>query len=301
VTNLIAIACVAGVLAARAAGAPEPMVLDLWPGTPPGDLPVGGPERTFIFNSRYGANPVVTNVTKPTIAVYLPSKETRTGTAMVVCPGGGYRNLYLDREGVQVAAWLNANGIAAFVLKYRVPRPPNVPLEETPIGPLLDAQRAVSMVRSRAAGWGINPERIGMVGFSAGGHLSLEAATDFEKRSYAKIDAIDAVSCRPDFAILCYSGYLKDDHSDVLWPGLHIPANTPPIFLVHASDDSTSASENSAIMYLALKRAGVPVEMHIYATGEHLFGVRQDSNLPASWPPLCLNWLRSLGLLKPLR
>jgi acetyl esterase/lipase len=142
-----------------------------------------------------------------------------------------------------------------------------------------------------------------MVGFSAGGHLALATATSFEKRWYEPIDAIDEVSCRPDFAVLCYSGYLKDKDKEEIWPGLHIPANVPPIFLAHANDDSEriggSNAENSAFMYLALKRAGIPVELHIYASGNHDFGVRQNGKLPSSWPQLCLNWLNSLGLLKP--
>ena len=188
---------------------------------------------------------------------------------------------------------------------------PEVPLSPAPgdvrgappLGPQLDAQRAVSLVRSRAAEWGIEPNRIGMVGFSAGGHLALATATGFAKRTYEPIDAIDAVSCRPDFAILCYPGYLKAKDKDEIWPGLHIPADTPPILLAHASDDKESYggsnAENSAIMYLALKRAGIPAELHIFATGDHDFGVRQNEKLPSSGTQLCVNWLRSLGLLKP--
>ena len=140
-----------------------------------------------------------------------------------------------------------------------------------------------------------------MVGFSAGGHLALATATGFAKRKYEPIDAVDQVSCRPDFAVVCYSGYLKAKDKDELAPGIHIPADTPPIFLAHASDDKESyggsISENSAIMYLALKRAGIPTELHIYATGDHDFGVRQNEKLPSSWPQLCVNWLRNQHLL----
>ena len=172
---------------------------------------------------------------------------------------------------------------------------------EPPLGPQLDAQRAVSLVRSRAAEWRIDPKRIGMVGFSAGGHLALATATSFPKRLYEPIDAIDEVSCRPDFAVLCYSGYLKAKDKDEIRPGLRIPANTPPIFLAHASDDNVSyggsIAENSAIMYMALKRAGIPTELHIYATGDHDFGVRQNEKLPSSWTQLCVNWLRNQNLL----
>jgi acetyl esterase/lipase len=173
-----------------------------------------------------------------------------------------------------------------------------VPESETPVGPQLDAQRAVSTVRSRAEEWGINPRRIGIIGFSAGGHLALATATGFARRTYEPIDSIDQVSCRPDFAVLCYGGYLKARDRDEIWPGLHIPPDTPPVMLVHASDDTMSRSDQSVIAYLALSRAGIPVEMHIYATGEHDFGVRQDDRLPSSWPQLCVSWLRSRGLLE---
>ena len=137
-----------------------------------------------------------------------------------------------------MAAWLNSQGMTGIILKYRVPRRPGDVLGEPPLGPLLDAKRAVSLVRSRATEWGIDPKRIGMVGFSAGGHLALATATSFEKRRYEPIDLIDEVSCRPDLAVLCYSGYLKAKDKDEIWPGLRIPANTPPIFLAHANDDS---------------------------------------------------------------
>jgi acetyl esterase/lipase len=161
----------------------------------------------------------------------------------------------------------------------------------------------VSLVRSRAAEWGIEGNRIGMVGFSAGGHLAIATATGFTKRKYEAIDAVDQVSCRPDFAVACYSGYLKPKDRDGIRSDLHIPPDTPPVFLAHASDDRESyggsLSENSAFMYIALKRAGVPTELHIYATGDHDFGVRQNEKLPSSWPNLCLKWLRSQGLLKP--
>jgi acetyl esterase/lipase len=166
-----------------------------------------------------------------------------------------------------------------------------------PLGPLLDAQRAVSVVRSNASEWDIHPGRIGIVGFSAGGHLALATATGFHARRYPPIDAIDTVSCRPDFAVLCYSGYLKADDRDEIAAGIDIPADAPPVFLAHASDDSIAEVAHSVVMYLALHRAGVPAELHIYSSGEHDFGVRLNEKLPSSWPELCLNWLRSRDLL----
>jgi acetyl esterase/lipase len=246
---------------------------------------------------------LITNVTRPTLTIYQPAREKNTGTAMIICPGGGYWDLYWELEGEEVAAWLNSVGMTGIILKYRCPRRPGDVKGEPASGPQLDAQRAVSLVRSRAAEWGIDPKRIGMVGFSAGGHLALSTATNFPKRLYEPIDAIDKVSCRPDFAVMCYSGYLKAKDKDEIRPAIHIPPDTPPIFLAHASDDKESyggsLSENSAIMYLALKRAGVPAELHIYATGDHDFGVRQNEKLPSSWPQLCIKWLRSQHLLTP--
>jgi acetyl esterase/lipase len=200
-----------------------------------------------------------------------------------------------------VAGWLNSVGMTGIILKYRCPRRPGEVKTEPAPGPQLDAQRAVSLVRSRAAEWRIDPARIGMVGFSAGGHLALATATGFAKRKYDPIDAVDQVSCRPDFAIGCYSGYLKAKDKNELAPGIEIPAGTPPIFLAHASDDNASyggsVPENSAIMYLALKRAGVAAELHIFAAGDHDFGVRQNEKLPSSWTQLCVKWLQEERLL----
>jgi acetyl esterase/lipase len=280
----------------------EPLVVELWPGKTPGDAGIKGAETSRIHQSPLvGPTKLITNVTKPTLTIYQPAREKNAGTAMVICPGGGYWDLYWELEGEEVAAWLNSVGITGIILKYRCPRRPGDVRGEPPLGPQLDAQRAVSLVRSRGAEWGIDKNRIGIVGFSAGGHLALATATNFAKRTYEPIDAIDEVSCRPDFAVCCYSGYLKPKDKDGIRSDIHIPADTPPIFLAHASDDRESyggsISENSVFMYLALKRAGIPAELHVYATGDHDFGVRQNEKLPSSWPQLCINWLRSRGLL----
>jgi acetyl esterase/lipase len=283
--------------------AAEPLVVDLWPGNVPRDAGIKGQETSRIHQSPLvGPTKLITNVTKPTLTIYRPSSAQNTGTAMIIFPGGGYWDLYWELEGEEVAAWLNSVGMTGIILKYRCPRRPGDVRSEPPLGPQLDAQRAVSVVRSRAAEWGIDPKRIGVVGFSAGGHLALATATGFAKRLYDPIDSVDQVSCRPDFAVACYSGYLKPKNSEGIRADLHIPADTPPVFLAHASDDKESyggaSAENSAFMYVALKRAGIPAELHIFATGDHDFGVRQNEKLPSSWTNLCIRWLRSRRLLQ---
>ena len=294
-----AVALLMGLVAACPALAAEPQVVELWPGKTPGDVGIAGQEESRIYQSPIlgGPTKLITNVTRPTLTIYQPAKEKNTKTAMLICPGGGYHNLFWELEGEEVAAWLNSLGMTGIILKYRCPRRPGDVKGEPPLGPLLDAQRAVSLVRSRAAEWDIDPQRIGMVGFSAGGHLALATATSFERRTYEPIDASDKVSCRPDFAVLCYSGYLKAKDKDETSPGIGVPAGTPPIFLAHASDDGISTPEHSVFMYLALKRAGIPAELHLYATGDHDFGVRQNDKLPSTWTQLCVQWLRSQKLL----
>src|SRR6516162_916361 len=198
-----------------AVAADKPLVLDVWPNkVPPGDDAGKIGEEKFIELKVEGKPYEVAG--KPTLTVYRPAKDKDTGVAMLICPGGGYHNLDWDVEGEEVAAWLNSVGITGIILKYRCPRRPGDVKGEPPLGPLMDAQRAVSIVRSHAKEWGIDPKKIGMVGFSAGGHLVGATATNFDKRTYDPIDAIDKVSCRPDFAIMLYSGYLKVKDRDEL-------------------------------------------------------------------------------------
>src|SRR5713101_3799220 len=283
-------------------GAEEPPVLPVWPGAVPGDYGTMGPERVRGPSEAPTKNAKwLTNVTKPTITVFRPAKEKNTGAAMLICPGGGYWNLAWDLEGEEVAAWLNSVGMTGIVLKYRVPRRPGQPVPLPPPGPLLDAQRALSLVRSKAGEWGIDPNRIGMVGFSAGGHLALAVATSFETRAYAPIDDIDRVSCRPDFAVAVYPGYLVRKETGLLAEHMNIRARTPPVFLVHASDDSVADAENSVGMYLALKRVGIPAELHVYEKGEHGFGVRKKGQPTDAWTEACVAWLRGHGVLQPGR
>lgn len=293
-------------VASAAEGAETPLVVDLWPGQVPGDNPSTiGPEKFLelkVNGKTYevGGKPTkwLTNVTHPTITLRRPPKDRDNGTAVLICPGGGYHNLGWDVEGEEVAAWLNSLGVTGVILKYRVPRRPGDVKGEPAPGPLKDAQRAVSLVRSRAKEWGIDPQRIGMVGFSAGGHLALAAATHFDKRAYDPSDDVDQVSCRPDFAIAAYSGYLAVKDTYELAPYIRVPAETPPVFLVHASDDTISDVANSVVMYQALKRAKVPVELHVYASGGHGFAVRDVGQPCSTWTRNCVDWLRSRGVLR---
>ena len=287
-------------------GADHPSIVEIWPGTVPDETGDIGAER-IRMSPRLDRRQVevtestrmLTNVTKPTITIYRPAKEQDTGTAMLICPGGGYWNLYWELEGEEVAAWLNSHGMTGIILKYRVPRRPDEPKTEPARRPLQDAQRAVSLVRSKAKEWGIHPGRIGLVGFSAGGHLAISTATSFDRRAYEPIDEVDKVSCRPDFAVAAYSGYLKAKEKNELAPGLRIPGGTPPIFLAHGGDDIISSPEHSVFMYLALKRADIPTELHIYASATHDFGVRATDHPYSTWPESCAKWLIYHGLLQP--
>jgi acetyl esterase/lipase len=283
-----------------------PLVVAVWPDKAPEESANTGAERTRL-SPKLDRKQVevteqtrlITDVTQPTLTIYRPPKEKETQTAILICPGGGYWDLYWQLEGEEVAEWLNSIGVSGIILKYRVPRHADEPKGEPARRPLQDAQRAVSLVRSKAKEWGVNPQRIGIVGFSAGGHLAIATATSFEKRTYAPIDDIDNISCRPDFAILAYPGYLKAKDKDELAPGLRIPAGTPPVFLAHGGADIISPPEHSVLMYLALRRAGIPAELHVYATAAHDFGVRHSERPCSTWTESCAAWLRHQGFLKP--
>jgi prepilin-type processing-associated H-X9-DG protein len=300
--SVIAWCCVAW----AAVGADKPLVVELWPGKVPdetGDIGAEtvrmSPKLTKKEVEVTEPTKMVTNVSKPTITIYRPAKDKDTGAAVLICPGGGYWNLFWELEGEEVAAWLNSQGITGIILKYRVPRRADDTKGEPARRPLQDAQRAVSLVRSKAKEWGSDPKRIGMVGFSAGGHLAIATATSFEKRTYEASDDIDKISCRPDFVIAAYSGYLKAKDKDELAPGLHIPSNTPPIFLVHGGADIISTPEHTVYMYLALKRAGIPAELHVYAGAAHDFAVRKVDHPCSTWTERCVEWLGYQGFLKP--
>ncbi len=284
----------------------NPQVVEIWPGEAPEEPGNIGPERTRLSPKLdrkqvevTEQTTLITGVSKPTLSIYRPPKDKDTGTAVIICPGGGYWDLYWQLEGEEVANWLNSIGVTGVILKYRVPRRPDEPKGEPARRPLQDAQRAVSLLRGKAKEWGIDSQRIGIVGFSAGGHLAIATATSFEKRTYEPLDDIDRVTCRPDFAIAVYPGYLKPKDKDELSPGLHVPPGTPPVFLAHGGADIISPPEHSVVMYLALRRAGVPAELHVYAGAAHDFGVRPSDQPCSTWTTSCATWLRHQGFLKP--
>jgi predicted amidohydrolase/acetyl esterase/lipase len=286
-------------------GAPsQPRVIDVWPGTPPDEPGTIGaeyvrmsPELTPREVEVTQSTRMITNVTKPTLTIYRPPPTIDAGTSMLICPGGGYWNLYWELEGEEVAAWLISRGITGIIVKYRVPRRPDEVESEPARRPLQDAQRAIRLVRSHARDWGLHPERIGIIGFSAGGHLAISAATEFDRRAYKAIDGVDGVSCRPDFAVAAYSGYLKAKDETKLAPGLRVPPRTPPIFLVHGGSDPISPPAHSVVMYLALQQAGVPTELHIYASTTHDFGIRVSGRPYGRWTDACERWLSDQKLL----
>jgi acetyl esterase/lipase len=248
---------------------------------------------------------------KPSLTIYLPPQNKATGAAVVICPGGGYGHLAMDHEGHQVAQWLNSLGVAGFILKYRH--------RGTGYGhpaPLQDAQRAIRMVRSRAKEWSVRPDRIGIMGFSAGGHLASTAGTHFDKGKPDAADPVDRASCRPDFMVLVYpvisftepfthvgsrKNLLGENPDPKLVESLsnekQVTAETPPTFLVHTNEDPGVPAENSVAFYLALRRAKVPAEMHIYAKGPHGFGLGKKGEPMATWPDRCVDWMRGRGLL----
>ncbi len=269
---------------------PQPPVELLWPQGAPGAL---GNDETD----------------RPSLAIYLPSGR-RTRTAVVVCPGGGYRNLAMDHEGVQIAQWLNSLGIPAFVLKYRLG-----PRYHHP-APLQDVQRAIRIVRSRAAEFRISPDRIGVWGFSAGGHLASTATTHFDAGNPQAVDPIERAGSRPDFAILCYpvisftTDYthkgsrqmLLGDAPDpelvkLLSNELQVKPDTPPVFLFNTNADTGVPPENSILFYLALRKHNIPAELHIFERGPHGVGLASTDATLGAWPARLADWLRGRGLL----
>ena len=238
----------------------------------------------------------VDNVSVPTMTVYSP-KGNNTGAAVVVFPGGGYNILAIDLEGTEACDWLTSKGITCVLLKYRVPCVKVGPYRDCATA-LEDAQRTIGLVRSQAARWHIDPRKIGVLGFSAGGHMVAALSTHFEKRLYPAVDAADKESCRPDFAVALYPGHLAVPEEDfALNPEIRVTSQTPPTFLLHAQDDPVDPVENSLVYYSALTKAGVPAEMHVYVKGGHAFGLRPAESPITRWPELVEAWLRTLGMI----
>jgi acetyl esterase/lipase len=234
------------------------------------------------------------------MTVYSP-KGKNTGAAVVVFPGGGYWALAIDLEGTEVCDWLTSKGITCVLLKYRVPGeglfPRSGPYPNSPMA-LEDAQRTVGLVRFHAAEWHIDPHKIGVLGFSAGGHLVAAMSTNFKRRLYPAVDAADKESCRPDFAVALYPGHLWiDDQKFQLNPNVPVTRQTPPTFLLQAEDDPVDNINHSLVYYIALKKAGVPVEMHLYAHGGHAFGLRRTKLPVTGWPQLVETWLGTIGMI----
>jgi len=298
VSLLLALALITAGGSTRAAAAKQRPSMALWPKDAPGEQGNIGEEHDITKDKDglvEGKRVIrLGNVSQPTLTVYRPRRAKDTGAAVVVCPGGGYSILAMDLEGTEVCDWLNSIGVTAVLLKYRVPERKGM---ERYTAPLQDAQRALSLVRSRADEWGIDPKRIGIMGFSAGGHLSAAASTRFDQRAYEPMDAADQLSCRPDFTLLIYPAYLTvKEQGDKIAPELTISANTPPTLLVQTEDDGVRV-ENSLYYYLALKQAHVAAEMHLYAAGGHGYGLRHGSKAVTDWPRRAEEWMRGLGVI----
>jgi len=275
-------------------------VVDLWPGIAPGDTVGLAAEQdtTKPTDGLVAGKRVIRlgNVSRPTISVYRPPAAQDTGTAVLVCPGGAYSILALDLEGTEVCEWLNSLGVTGVLLKYRVPKRAE---RERFAAPLQDAQRALGLIRQHAAEWHLATNRIGILGFSAGGHLAAAASCNFDRRTYPVVDAADALSCRPDFAVLVYPAYLTvQTNGDRIAPELPVTARTPPTLLIMTEDDPVRV-ENALAYALALKNAGVPAELHLYPTGGHGYGLRRTSQTVTTWPERAADWMRSRHLLSP--
>ena len=309
-TALLAFLAVAigapGLAAGQTAWQPSPghTQVPIWPGVVPDAQPVKGPELSATVVDATGSPKLVggrpwvyvDRVSQPTMTVYSPL-GSNTGVAVVVFPGGGYSILAIDLEGTEACDWLTSKGITCVLLKYRVPCVKSGAYRDCRTA-LQDAQRTVGLVRFHAAQWHIDPHKIGVLGFSAGGHMVAALSTHFDKRLYPTVDAADTVSCRPDFAIALYPGHLAVRERDfALNPNIQATSRTPPTFLLQAEDDPVDPVENSLVYHTALRKAGIPVEMHLYVKGGHAFGLRRTSFPITEWPVLVEKWLGTIGII----
>jgi acetyl esterase/lipase len=277
----------------------EPETINVWPGKPPGEVKELPPEvdLTKPDDKPIAGRRIIKlgNVSTPQLAIYRPSTEKDTGAAVVICPGGGHHILAYDLEGTEVATWLNEIGVTGIVLKYRVPfRDPDKRWGAA----VQDAQRAVSLVRSKAAEWKIDPKRVGMLGFSAGGQVTAMTSLFNEQRQYEPIDGVDKFSCRPDFAVLVYPGGLDEKGQPKLKDEVKVTKDAPPMFFVHAIDDPVTAL-NTLLLATELKKVGVSAEIHVYSAGGHGYGLRHVDGQPVTdWPKPCEVWLKSMRFIR---
>lgn len=276
---------------------PGRLTLPLWPGAAPGAVSSPAPEKdtTTVKDELVAGRPVIRlgNVVDPTITVY-KAKSNDTGAAVVVFPGGGYWILAIDLEGTEVCDWLNSVGVNCILLKYRVPNSGPYPKS---VAALEDAQRALRLVRSHASEWGIDPNKIGVLGFSAGAHLAVALSNHFNEQIYKPVDDADNVSGRPDYVVLIYPAYLTLAEQDfALNPNLRPDAKTSPAFILQAEDDPLNV-ENAIAYFWALKKAGIQAELHIYAQGGHGFGLRQTTLPITQWTVLLYSWLQTIKVL----
>jgi acetyl esterase/lipase len=272
----------------------EHVTLKLWPGGAPGDTGVTGPEREVP--PKEGERKVIrlTDISEPAITLYRVPRTKANGTGVLIAPGGGYRILAWDLEGTEIAEWLNSIGVTAVILKYRVPRRD----EDNPHqAPLQDAQRAMRLVRKNAKAWGIDPGRLGMLGFSAGGHLTVLTGTHWDENTYDRVDDADDLSSRPDFLVPIYAAYLGDKEDPwKLNPLVRVTEKTPPVFMAVTYDDQDRGAQ-AALLLAELKKKGVPAELHIFAKGGHGYGLRPSADPVSGWPKLCEQWMRVAGLM----
>lgn len=276
----------------------QPEMIEIWPEKPPGDSQEIGPEKDTSKpgDQLIAGRPVIRlgNVARPTLAVYRPSGKAN-GTSVLVCPGGGYFILAMDLEGTEICEWLNSIGVTAFLLKYRVPTRTG---DTNHVAPLQDAQRAMSLIRRRAPDWQIRSDRVGIIGFSAGGHLAV-ALSSADERKYSAVDAADGEPSKPDFTMLIYpGGLISKAEPEKLVSTIKVSTNSPPTFLAMAQDDGVKP-ENVLFYFLALKKAGVPAEVHVYPSGGHGYGLRRSEHFVTTWPDRAREWMSSRGLLDP--
>jgi acetyl esterase/lipase len=270
------------------------------------------PDAELITGTETYKDGMIRNVSNPTITIYSP-KEKNTGTAVMVFPGGGYNKLAIELEGSEICEWLTSIGVTGILLKYRVPasgphHDDDCDCQKDPIKPLAlqDAQRAMGLIRSGAKEWNIDPNKIGVMGFSAGGHLVADVSTNYRKRAYPVMDEADKVSCRPDFGIVMFPGHMTFHTTKPyeLNKMLLVDSHTPPMFILQAGNDPVDTIQHSLVYYIALKKAGVPTEYHIYAEGGHAFGLHKTSQgipnwekLPiADWSKLVARWLQTIKM-----